>query len=170
MKKYDFELSFDETFDQNYSMMVKRCKGKIGPNDAEDLVIEAFTLLYEKWDSFDNHREKVLTVWLYKTLDNKCSEYLRKKRRTELLSENLIICDKEDIDASAEYEKYGNYVEEIKKRLTPAEKELFDCIICKEMSPKETEEYLKISGVALRVRWFRTKKHISMFLPEIIKD
>jgi len=169
MEKNNQELSYNEAFDQNYSMMVKRCKRKIGPNDAEDIVIDSFTLLFEKWDSFDNHKEKVLTVWLYKTLDNKCNDYIRKKYKEEKVIEYLGEFEEEDIDTSAEYTEYCNYIDEILLRLTPAEKEVFECLICKGMSSKEAEEYIGISGVTLRVRWLRTKKHISSFLTEILQ-
>lgn len=162
------DITIDTAIEQNYDLMVRYCVGRIGNNDAEDIVIEAFFLLGQKWDLFDNHNEKVITAWLYKTLDNKCKEYYRlKKRRSAIIKiEKTIVAD-DLFYASEEKLVYSSYISEIRKRLTPAERDLFDCIVVDEMSFKSAAEFLKITDVATRVRWLRTKNHINSFINDI---
>ncbi len=163
------DISFEEAFRQNYDILVKYSARKIGENDAEDIVSEAFLILYLKWNSFESHAPTALTVWLYRTLENKFREHYRRTLNTPLPYDDLLPADDAlFIDGEAEQEKYLRYIDEIKKKLSPAELDVFGCIIEHRMSLPETAESLGLSQVAVRVRWMRTRNHIKEFIDSLL--
>ena len=167
MKPSESELTFEEAYIKNYDMLIRICQNKVSTADAEDIVSETFLLLFKKWDSFDNHSEKVLTAWLCNTIRFKCLEHNRKAYRnsTEELTEIFPDADslgmKEDL-------LYRDYISEVQRRLSPAELAAFNCIVVEHMSLKEAAEYLEISQITLRVRWSRTREHIKKTIGSII--
>ena len=158
-------MTFEEFFRLYYSVMVKRCQWKIADSNAEDIVVEAFLLLYRKWDSIEPHEPKVLLVWFYRSLDYKIMEYRKKSKNAIPFIEDILTEENEELFVDDKED--GNSVfpiDEIRSQLTPAEKEVLACLFDEELSYRETAERLRISESAVRVRWLRTREHIKILL------
>ena len=119
----------------------------------------------------DNHSEKVITVWLHRALKKKCLEYHRKNSKHHHIVDPEILnsLSSEDIIVASEQEqKFTLYIDVIKEKLSPAEYDVFDCILVKGMNIDKTSSALGLSSNAVRVRWHRTKNHISSFIADIL--
>lgn len=161
-------MTFEEFYRRYYALMVRRCRWKTGESDVEDIVSDAFVLLFQKWDTIDPHAPAVLLSWFYQTLDYKILEHKRNLPKDCPLWEDAFPDDAEEPAApQEEEEQYRSYLQQIVLRLTPAEAEVFRCLIEEELNYREAAECLGISEVALRVRWMRTRNRIRTFWPEI---
>lgn len=162
------EMSFEEIYRHDYSLMLRYCTHKIGNNDAEDIVSEAFILLYQKWDGIDSHEEGILRSWLFRAINFKCLEYSRKKQKRELLLDlDSVLQDREYIDSEHEYREYLRYLSDILTILTPLEEKVFECIVIKEMTIKETSVHLNKTQVNVRVTWLRIRKRLREYLKKL---
>lgn len=167
MEPYESEQTFEEAYIKNYDMLIRLSQNKVNTADAEDIVSETFLLLFQKWDFIDNHSEKVLTAWLCSTLRFKCLEYNRKAYHNSPEELTDIFPDADSLGVKEDL-LYLDYIKELQQRLSPAELAAFNCIVIEHMSLKEASEHLKISQVALRVRWSRTRDHIKKIIGGII--
>jgi len=162
------DISLEEAFCQNFKILLRACYKKVGTEVAEDLVMEVFLLLSQKWDSLNSHSAKSITVWLHSTLANKSFEYYRAKQKNVEYDYERIqdYSGYDPIQEMIEDIQYKLYVEELKKCLPPSEAELFECVVSKGLSLDEATEVLHISRNLLHVRVFRMKQHIGEFLEE----
>lgn len=170
--KNENDLSFGEFYTCCFSMFVRYIiqRLRVDKYTAEDIVSDAFAVMFMKWESLDNYKEIVLTSWMYKALEMKCLEYRRKNADTlETYNDDMLNIRTPYINTEkVENDKYLRYIDEIKKRLSPTDWSVFECIVIRKFSMKETAKMLNISEVAVRVRWCRTKSHISFFIKEIL--
>lgn len=174
MDGFKSDITFDEAFYQNYSLMLKYCNRRLNPNISEDIVSEAFVLLYTKWDTLVSHQEKLITAWIYKVLRLKCMEYRREiYSRKNTIDLNYVLDGSVYLDnISPFFEEYNYlyYINAIQKKLSEIERTVFDCIIVKEMSVADTAKHLNISQNNVRVRLSRTKTHIRSFIDSLIQS
>lgn len=176
------EMTYEQFYKKYFHRFVDYCKVRAFTNEPEDIVEDAFAALWEHWDRLDSHAEFVLFDWVKKAIALIVKAYYRKRANTPVFAEfnEQIDEDYPQIakgftlsleDEIVENETFQYYLDEIKKRLSPKDCELFDCIIIKKMSIKETAARLSKSEKAISVGISRLRKKLrSRILPEVIPN
>lgn len=172
------EISFDTFYIQYYSAMVSYCChsfGLTGP-DAEDAVGEAFTRLWSRWESIDPRTLPVLLAWIRKTVRNLSYDRNREiaRKKTVELGEWIAgeeadpsACLIEDIVFGEQL--YQGYLEQIRNKLSPRQRLLFDCIVIRKMDIPAAAKLLNRKEHSVRVALYRLRKKLKTdILPEIL--
>ena len=166
--------TFEDIFKACYSPLVKYLQRTEGLTqyDAEDIVSESFLLMYQKWDTLEQHTKGAMYRWATLTARNLLKNQNRKKAKEELLlgREQERICGEplyqEESDSEEEYAKHLSCV---RTSLNQKEQELFDCKILQRMTDVEIAEHLHISLGSLRTRWSRLRKKLAINWEHILK-
>lgn len=91
-KKDAFEKYYNRFYSQIYKYILKRISNI---QDAEDLTIEVFFSVWEKFDSFDEKKASFQT-WLYVIVNNKLKNYYRDRKEFEELDELIANDENQD--------------------------------------------------------------------------
>lgn len=131
--------------------------------EVEDVIGEAFLLLFESWEHIENKTPLALTVWMRKTV-----RYLiyNQNRRNQKLSTVSMeeIRDIQTQFSDMEQETYEELLTRIQSNLASDEYRLFvQIVVLRKSFPKIAKE-MNVTTDALYVRWFRLRKKIQGFL------
>ncbi|MBQ7348156.1 MAG: sigma-70 family RNA polymerase sigma factor [Clostridia bacterium] len=170
--------SFDLVYQKYYVQLVRYCFYRVGKKFdlAEDIVNEAFILLYQKWDQLDFDCDTKILSWLTKAILNKIYEYRRKNPLPlisldeEVKKEYIESQAIQSIDTEDEEFKYRLYLESIEKFLPSDECKLFYYIVIQEYDYKKCASLLGITENAVKLRWYRIKRKLRPFVETLIKD
>ena len=159
------DISFTEfykNYKKDFFYYTNRVIG-ISECEVEDVIGEAFLLLFESWEHIENKTPLALTGWMRKTV-----RYLiyNQNRRNQKLSTVSMeeIRDIQTQFSDMEQETYEELLTRIQSNLASDEYRLFVQIVvlCKSF-PKIAKE-MNVTTDALYVRWFRLRKKIQGFL------
>lgn len=174
------EIAYEPFFEKYYFRYVNYCNARSSGEDAEDIVMEAFAELWKHWDELDSHAEFVLCSWIKKAIALISKAHYRKRAKDPAFVELDGPTDEghprelQDPapsveDRVVENETYRQYLAEINKRLSPTDRDLFDCIVLREMSIRETAKVLSKSEKAVSVGVTRLRAKLrDRILPEIL--
>lgn len=174
------EMTYEQFYEKYFYFFVDYCKAHSFTDEPEDIVEDAFAELWEHWDSLNSHAEFVLFKWVKEAIALIVKAYYRKRAKYPVFVESNEQIDKNypqtanDFELSLEddiieKETYQYYLNEVRKRLSPKDCQLFDCIMIKKMSIKETAARLSKSEKAVSVGATRLRAKLrSRILPEII--
>lgn len=174
------KISYEQFFEKYYHRFADYCTVRSPGEDAEDIVMDAFTALWRHWDELDSHAEAVLCSWIKKAIALLSKAHYRKRATEPAFVELDKPVDEgyplelQDTsppveDRVVENETYKQYLAEINKRLSPADRELFDCMVMREMSIRETAKALSKSEKAISVGMTRLRTKLrDRILPEIL--
>ena len=178
------EHSFDHIYRSYYRIILRYIVVQRGFHiqDAEDITQEVFSLLWQKRELMHYDSEKQILCWLFEAAKIKSLEYSRLyAHRIKTISlgdfeySSTPIFEKGDEfvrlqEIESQEEKYQLYLTRLKSEMNEKDRLLFECIIEKEMSPKETAALLNISDVNLRVRWHRLRIKLKPIISERMTD
>lgn len=180
-KKHDaIEMTYEQFFSKYYHRFVDYCNIYSPSEDSEDVIMDAFATLWKHWDELESHAEPVLFVWTKKAIALITKAHYRKRSKapafvefSEQIDENYPQAMPDTApsmeESIVENETYQQYLSEINKRLSPKERQLFDCIIIKEMSIRETANHLSKTEQAVSVGIVRLREKLRCkILPEIL--
>lgn len=150
--------------------------------DAEDIVSDAFAELYVRWEELPSHGEAGLLRWLRKTVKLKTYTFHRKQaaepEKIELTDwlnmgetgwEGDLPEMAEQTDPMDDEFRLAAYVREIKKRLDPEQKRLFDCVILQRRTVQQAAEILRKKENTVRVELYRLRRTLrKKILPEVL--
>lgn len=150
--------------------------------DAEDIVSDAFAELYVRWEELPSHGEAGLLRWLRKTVKLKTYTFHRKQaaepEKIELTDwldmgetgwEGEMPEMAEQTDPMDDEFRLAAYVREIKKRLDPEQKRLFDCVILQRRTVQQAAEILRKKENTVRVELYRLRRTLrKKILPEVL--
>lgn len=174
------EMTYEQFYEKYFFRFVDYCKIHKLTNEPEDIVEDAFAALWEHWDRLESHAEFVLFDWVKKAIALITKAYYRKRAKNPIFVEFNEQIEEgypqiaKDLEPSleddiVENETYQYYLDEIKKHLSTKECQLFDCIILKKMSIRDTAACLSKSEKAVSVSITRLRKKLrSRILPEVI--
>ena len=125
----DLRDSFEE-FEKSYHNELLKYSMAFTKNnyDAEDVLNESFTRLWNKWEERAGLSEQQNKVWMLTTIQNVFKEMLRQKKRVVLCGDEKLEYLKRDrsIDSFEENLQFQQYVQELKSELDEEEREIFD--------------------------------------------
>ena len=176
------DMTFEQFFDKYYFWFVDYCKVRFSEGALEGTVEEAFLSLWKHWDQLNSHAEFVLFVWTRNAIQLISKAHYRKRGKEPLLVE---LDGQTDVngrqsegepplseeDRIIERETYRRYIEQIKERLSPADRQLFDCYMIRELSVRQTAAALSKSEKAVSVALVRLRARLrNRILPEILTN
>ena len=171
-----FEFIYEKYFDEIYRYCRNRTEGD--QYCAEDATAETFELLFVRWETVKDFHEDRLRAWLYGVAKNKIKEIRRDQPpATESTSEEWCRAlideqniQKEPLDEEEEYQKYVEYINQIRLQLKPKDWNLFQMRVVERMPHKKIGEALGISENAAKLRWGRLEEKLRPIVEKILKN
>ncbi len=139
-------------------------------HDAEDVAAQSMLVLWHKWDALPNHTRQDILRWLLVTARNlMLKETYRASRRIRALSLEDLPAQmhptaSDESSWREQEEEYRKLLTELTRHLSAKEAELLLDKIERRKSDEEIAAHLGITVNAVRIRWFRTKGHISLLM------
>jgi RNA polymerase sigma-70 factor (ECF subfamily) len=141
-------LAFQKIFDNYYrALCFFACKWIQDKEEAEDMVAETFTKLWQRHDTFEN--EEHIKSFLYLTTKNACLNLLKHKQVKTTSQNELLYLIKDEGDTDSLHElietellgKIYRAIEQLPKKC----RQVANLIFLEGLSTRETAEILKIS-------------------------
>ena len=146
-------------------------------HDAEELADDVFLTLYDKWNSLDIEKLKLLK-YLYETSRHKSQEFYRKKRKQipTISFDDLLTADPDHmtledigINMGRDAPEYQETLQKIKSLLVGKEKQIFEYVFEKEYKISKAAKLLQMNESNIRVRCFRIRKKCEQNKNNILK-
>ena len=176
------ELTFEEFYEKYYLKLVDYCSflSSLPNSSAEDISEDVFVELWKHWNNLESHAEFVLLSWT-----KKAAFLLSKAQRRKSANEPVCVEYNEQIveehlrgakeavssmeEQITENAAYLHYLSRIEKRLSLKENLLFDCLVVKGMTVKETAILLSVSEATVKVSFTRLRAKLrNKILPDIL--
>lgn len=167
------EMTFEQFFDRYYHRLAAYCRTISPGEDPDDIVEEAFIALWKHWEQLDSHAEFVLFTWAKKAVALGAKAACRKQAKQPAsvpLDEQPIEDPAPSVEETVvEDEIYRQYLAEINKRLSPTDRQLFECVMLNKLSVQETARALSKSEKAVTVAVSRLRARLrDKILPEVL--
>ena len=171
-----FEFIYEKYFDDIHRYCYYRTDGDQYCTD--EATAETFFLLQKQWETVKEFHEDRLRAWLYGVAKNKIREVRREQNPSiESLSEEWCsaLIDEESIhkqplDEEEEYERFVQYIKQIRLRLKPKEWNLFRMRVVERMSHRDIGAQFGISENAAKLRWARLEEKLRPIVAKILKN
>ena len=146
-------------------------------HDAEELADDVFLTLYDKWNTLDIQRSKLLT-YLYRTARYKSLNFYKKKHRKlpTISLEEVLTADPEHItlqdigiDMGKDAPEYQETLKKIKSLLTEKEKQIFEYAFEKEYKMSKIARLMEIKEESVRVHCFNIRQKCKENKNKILK-
>lgn len=173
---------FEEYFRMTYDRMLGFCKFRRGRvSDAEEIVTEAYARMWRAWErcsAFDPARRN---KWMFNTIDYIIREESKKRRPKTVSIDADPDGDGDTFPATASDEmadgvtrafedmKYELYVGRIESLLSKRERELFDCVIVRQLTYGEASAELGRSLTVIYAQMARIRAKIRAHKDEIFE-
>lgn len=173
----NIERQYDDIYVEYYHavLIFARSKG-LSPHIAEEVVTETFTRLWAKRkgckfdDPDDRVNKRMLKTWLYRAAENVILEFQRKIPDADSLEALADTITAEDqVEKCIEDIRYEEYLVEIEKELTEEQRAVFRAVFVEQLSYKEAQTKLKITGTALRSTISRLRKRLRPYINDLIQ-
>lgn len=147
-------MTFEELYTTYYNRVLKYiCTHTDSVQDAEDLANNAFTICYEKFDTYDSSKASVST-WMYVIVNNMLKNYYRGKRDIVSLDDpdlNLCIRDTTDLDKAVELSQMRELIADALSALDEEKRRIVVLRYFSDRSMREISELTGYSEVNVRV-------------------
>ena len=171
-----FEFIYEKYFDDIYRYCYHRNDGDT--YSAEEATKLTFDVAWRDWETVKEYPPERLMAWLYGVAKNKIKEVRREQPpSTESLSEEWCraLIDEENIhkeppDEEEEYERFVQYIKQIRLRLKPNEWNLFRMRVVERMSHRDIGAQFGISENAAKLRWARLEEKLRPIVAKILKN
>ncbi len=148
------DKDFTAIMDKYGDMVLRICYVRLrNLFDAEDAFQDVFISLYK---AVNTPQESYLKPWLIKTACNKCTSFLRSKKTTAELNDNI----------SLSFSAYDNTVEKAILSLKKNERTAIYLFYYENLSAKEIAQTLNLTEGNVRVILHRAKKQLKEILKE----
>jgi RNA polymerase sigma factor (sigma-70 family) len=169
-----FEFIYEQYFDDIYRYCYHRNDGD--RYSAEEATKLTFDVVWRDWETVKEYPSERFMAWLYGVAKNKIKEVRREQPpSTESTSEEWCraLFDEESIhkqppDEEEEYERFVEYIKQIRLRLKPKEWNLFRMRVIEKLSHREIGEVLEIGENAAKLRWARLEEKLRPIVAKII--
>lgn len=140
------------------------------PEDAEDVVQDAFVQAYLRLDSFGGQSR--FSTWLYRIAYNQAVSWLRRNKRFTVEWKDDFAEPDEPVDEMMQDEddEHISYLERAFDQLNPEEKALIVLHYHEEHNVQEMAYILQTSVGAVRTRLSRLRKKLYRIVKQIQKD
>ena len=152
--------------------MYKYCISLTGNEfDADDVLNEAFTRLWNIWHERADLPENYNRGWITLTIQNVVKEHKRKKQRIVLCGDEVLNILKHDnsISKFEENEQFNQYLKDIMAELDYYEREIFTMYFIEKRTYKFISKKMGVRNGTLRVQISRLRNRLQTKIDEIIK-
>lgn len=168
--------SFNEKFEifasSCHNDMFRYCLVLTGNEfDADDVLNEALTRLWNVWQERADLPDKYNRGWLFSAIQYIVKEQRRKRRRTVLCGDEALSLLKSDdeIGKYEEDEQFDEYLREIRSELSEHEVEIFNMFFIDKCSYEDMSEKTGIKSSTLRSQISRLRKRLKIKVDKLIK-
>ena len=165
-------MDFDALVEKHSSFVYNVAYRMMGnPEDAEDVVQDAFLSAYRAWDRFRG--ESRVTTWLYRITMNAALMRLRKTKRARALT-NTGLDDMDVVDWNASPDRdavNAELKEKLQEGIDRLDPDLRTAVILRDvegLSSGEAAEVLEISVAALKSRLHRARVLLRKYLSDYV--
>ncbi len=169
-----FELIYEKYFHDIYLYCCSR-----NNNDeycAKEATTLTFDVVWRDWETVKEYPSERFLAWLYGVAKNKIKEVRREQPLpTESTSEEwcrALIDEehlrKDPIDEEEEYQRFVQYINQIRLQLKPKDLNLFQMRVVERMPHKEIGEKLGISENAAKLRWARLEEKLRPIVDKVL--
>ena len=173
------ELSYDVFYKDKFNTFVAYCYSRFGINEsyAEDMVAEAFDLLWKNWDEIQPHDARSLSLWMHSTLHKKSQNYSRLKRHNNVSYEEYIMTNKSKLEMTSyidevnehdEYELFIKYLVDIEAELSESNAKPFHMIVVEKRDAEYIAKKLNCKPQNTYLKWHRLRCRLRKIVPKII--
>jgi RNA polymerase sigma factor (sigma-70 family) len=171
-----FEFIYEKYFDDIYRYCYHRNDGD--QYAAEEATKLTFDVVWRDWETVKEYPPERFMAWLYGVARNKIKEIRREQPpSTESMSEEwcCALIDEENLhkeppDQEEEYQRFVEYIKQIRLQLKPKDWNLFRMRVVQEMSHREIGEALGIGENAAKLRWGRLEEKLRPIVAKILKN
>ena len=171
-----FEFIYEKYFDDIYQYCFNR-----NDNDeyhAEEATKLTFDVVWRDWETVKEYPPERFLAWLYGVAKNKIKEIRRDQPpSTESTSEEWCraLIDEENlrkqpVNEEEEYQKYVEYIKQIRLQLKPKDWNLFHMRAIERLPHKKIGEKLGISENAAKLRWMRLQEKLRPIVDKILEN
>jgi len=171
-----FEFIYEKYFDDIYRYCCSR-----NDNDeyhAEEATKLTFDVVWRDWETVKEYPPERFLAWLYGVAKNKIKEIRRDQPpSTESTSEEWCraLIDEENlrkqpVNEEEEYQKYVEYIKQIRLQLKPKDWNLFHMRAIERLPHKKIGEKLGISENAAKLRWMRLQEKLRPIVDKILEN
>jgi len=137
-------------------------------DDAEDVLQESFVKAFQKIDQFKG--EVTFGAWLKRIVVNKCIDFLKSKKQTQVAFEESHMQIIEDDDWTVDHSETVNTVRDAIVKLPDTYKYVVQLYLIEGYDHNEISEILQITGTTCRTRLRRGKGILKTLLKEQIHE
>lgn len=171
-----FEFIYEKYFDEIYRYCY--CRNGNDRYCAEEATKLTFDIVLRDWETIKEYPPERFVAWLYGVAKNKIKEIRREQPpSTESMSEEwcrALIDEesfhKEQPDEEEEYQRFVQYIRQIRMRLKPKEWDLFRMRVIERMPHREIGDALGIGENAAKLRWARLEDKLRPIVQKILKN
>ena len=171
-----FDFIYEKYFDDIYQYCYHRNDGN--QYAAEEATKLTFDVVLRDWETVEEYPPERFMSWLYGVARNKIKEIRRDQPPSaESTSEEWCraLIDEEHlrqnpIDEEEEYQKYAEYINQIRLRLKPKDWNLFRMRVIERLPHKEIGEKLEIGENAAKLRWMRLQEKLRPIVDKILEN
>lgn len=171
-----FEFIYEKYFDDIYRYCYHRNDGD--QYAAEEATKLTFDVVWRDWETVKEYLPERFMAWLYGVAKNKIKEVRREQPpSTESTSEEWCraLIDEENLhkeppDQEEEYQRFVEYIKQIRLQLKPKDWNLFRMRVVERMPHKKIGEVLGISENAAKLRWARLEEKLRPIVAKILKN
>ncbi len=171
-----FEFIYEKYFDDIYRYCYHRNDGD--RYSAEEATKLTFDVVWRDWETVKEYPPERFMAWLYGVAKNKIKEVRREQpSSTESTSEEWCraLIDKQSLnkeppDEEEEYQRFVEYIKQIRLQLKPKDWNLFRMRVVERMPHKKIGEALRISENAAKLRWARLEEKLRPIVAKILKN
>lgn len=151
-KQKEFKLLFDTYY---HPMCLYGLKFIDSLEVVEDLIQDVFAKCWKNQVDFSNPQ-----IYLLRAVKNKCLNYLRSQKNLNgvTFNENLTAHSLETLEENNYLTNKINQINNLIETLPPSTRQVFDCIVIKDMSYKEAAEELELSLNTIKSQIKRARK------------
>ena len=169
-----FEFIYEQYFDDIYRYCYHRNDGD--RYSAEEATKLTFDVVWRDWETVKEYPPERFMAWLYGVAKNKIKEVRREQPPSTVSTSEewgRALIDEESIhkqppDEEEEYERFVEYIKQIRLQLKPKEWNLFRMRVIEKLSHREIGEELGIGENAAKLRWARLEEKLRPIVAKII--
>ena len=156
------EITFETLYRTHYNNILYYAIYKMenSKETAEDITGEAFTILYEIWDTFHPKTERPLLKWLRKTVRYKTYNYNRKAQKLPTIPIEQIQDMEDPLDIIENSVTYEEHIKRVRNQISERDYWLFEKILIENKDMEEIAQMLNVNIKTVRRRWNNVKKKI----------
>jgi len=186
---YDYKLirrALDKKDESAYAELLSRYRESVffmiykmtgSKEDAEDLLMEAFTRAFHKLSQYEPRY--AFSTWLFRIATNTTIDYLRKKKNENLLSlqtkqeegdlelEGLIRSDNPDPEDESIRRQKLRIIRKVMENLKPKYRQLVEMFYFEELSHEEISQRLGLPIGTIKAQLFRARELMFQLLKNL---